>query len=187
VIRLAHRVGTLRNYYFIAVLLAALTGAASAAVSSGAAVNAGADAGNADMGDWVYRCITDAHGSSCGITQSILGPNHAVSLVVGLGHSPAGDEELYVLTPLNVALEPGLALVLDNDPPRVIPYGMCDTSSGCVASIAASDDLLKALAKAQSASVQYANLDSAIVTTPVSLRGYAAAKRSLDPVPAGAP
>ncbi len=77
-----------------------------------------------------------------------------------------------------VRLSPGLRIQIDELPPRVFAFEICDSAT-CQARVVLEGDLLDELKAGLTGQVKFQNAAGKVRSFPVSLKGFTAALRAL--------
>ncbi len=131
--------------------------------------------------DWTARCEAPEGGSpTCYMFQNlVLKKENKWLLHVAVGYM-ANDEQpaAFFTLPLGVSLPGGLSLTVDEGQPVRLRYERCDPT-GCLAPLALTDDLVKALKGGRWARVAFFDASRREISVPVSLLGFTAGFDSL--------
>jgi invasion protein IalB len=126
--------------------------------------------------DWRLACpareTKDAH---CVLGQDVNDAKTGTGLAkIALVQEPKKGMQFIVTGPFDVALDPGMGLVVGKEKIRVTPFETC-TQGGCVASLPADDKLMSSLRTADKAQLVYMTLANKPVALPFSLKGFVTA------------
>jgi invasion protein IalB len=122
--------------------------------------------------DWRLACPNNSEDTStCELRQDVLDDKTKSEIAQLSLIRVKGKNELYVTVPFNVLLEPGIALSLGSEKPRLYPYEVCN-SVGCLVKVPVDDALINAIRNAPQARVLLAGLDGKPVGLPFSLKGF---------------
>ena len=83
-----------------------------------------------------------------------------------------------IFVPVGVRLPPGLRIQIDERPPRVFAFEVCE-SAACQARAVLEGDLLDELKAGLTGQVKFQNAAGQVRSVPVSLKGFTAALRAL--------
>lgn len=132
--------------------------------------------------DWRMACPAAAtKQSSCELDSDVVDengeqPTSLARVTVTTDNSGKTPKPILGFTvPLGVALEPGLGLLIDKDPVKVVPYRTCN-SVGCIAVIDLDDKLAKSMDSASDVRLAVMGLDGKQQRITVSLKGYHTAR-----------
>jgi invasion protein IalB len=142
---------------------------------------------------WRVACpAASQKDAGCEIIQDVLdNQSHAEITRIAIVKSPAGKLLLNLTLPLGVALEPGVGLTFDSDtdaeskdpkapkqPMITAKYRTC-TQQGCIVDIPIDDKLQAQLDGDKDGRLVFVGAnDTKPIAVPLSLKGYAAAKRA---------
>ena len=125
--------------------------------------------------DWRLACPQSTQkDASCELQQDFVDAKTRSGLASLVIVRLKGDDTLIITVPYNVALEPGVGLVIGNDKPRVYPFETCN-GVGCISQVKLDDALRSALAGASQLRVLVAGLDGKVAGVPFSIKGYSQA------------
>ena len=162
-----------------ALLLAALL----ASVTPGAGRAAPAD--GQQFKDWTARCESaqDPDTGPCYLVQNLLLKSQKKRLLhvaVGFMQNDAQGKQpaAFFTLPLGVSLPGGISLTVDSGKALRMRYERCD-ATGCLAPLALTEDLIKALKGGRWARVAFFDANRREVSVPVSLLGFTAGFESL--------
>jgi len=121
---------------------------------------------------------------TCEMVQDILdSQNHTEVARLAIGKPPSGKTTLDITMPLGVALEAGIGIRFGTDPKeplRTEKYRTC-TQQGCIVDIVIDDKLQSKLNDGKDGQLLFASVtDGKPIAIPISLKGYAAAKRAYE-------
>ena len=121
---------------------------------------------------------------SCEIVQDILDSQSQTEIArIAIGKPRNGKPTIDITMPLGVALEPGVGLRFGDDPKEALrteKYRTC-TQQGCIADIVIDDKLQASLNAGKDGQLLFASAtDGKPIAIPVSLKGYATAKRAYE-------
>ena len=109
--------------------------------------------------------------------------SHSDVVRIVIGKPPTGKLTLDITMPLGVALEPGIGIRFGTDakePLRTEKYRTC-TQQGCIVDIVIDDKLQAKLNEGKDGQLLLAGAtDGKPIAIPISLKGYAAAKRAFE-------
>lgn len=137
-------------------------------------------------GDWGIHCL----GEECAMIQTIATEEGATVFVVSISKLPeprTTDEGVVIvgvariLTPLNMLLQDGLALRIDDGPLRTAPFLVC-SRNGCHSRPPLTADLvdeLKAGGVAEFMTAVQTEEGRRVISWPISLQGFTAAFNAL--------
>ena len=134
---------------------------------------------------WRLGCPAAAQKDvSCEMVQDIQdSQSHSEVARLAIGKPPAGKLTLDITMPLGVALEPGIGIRFGTDakePLRTEKYRTC-TQQGCIVDIVIDDKLQAKLNEGKDGQLLFAGVaDGKPIAIPISLKGYAAAKRGFE-------
>jgi len=135
--------------------------------------------------DWTVRCegAQEADRAPCFLFQNLLLKSQNKRLLhVAVGFMQDGAEgkqpAAFFTLPLGVSLPGGLSLKVDNGKALRMRYERCD-ATGCLAPLALTEDLIKALKGGRWARVAFFDATRREVSVPVSLLGFTAGFNSL--------
>jgi invasion protein IalB len=83
-----------------------------------------------------------------------------------------------IFVPVGVRLPPGLRIQIDERPPRVFAFEICDSAT-CQARVVLEGELLDQLKAGLTGQVKFQNAAGQMRSVPVSLKGFTAALRAL--------
>lgn len=135
--------------------------------------------------DWALRCDN----TLCRLEQRVFIKENTESPLVHISFQtleaqingkPLKNLWIMVRVPLNVQLQPGLALSVKEDRPVHVPFTHCNTN-GCVSLMPLSKDLRADLESGTRAVVTYQLINGRKIGVPVSLHGITAGLKALDP------
>lgn len=141
------------------------------------------DAGVAQtFNDWRLACPpASTEKASCELNSDVVDDNAETPatlarVTVTTDNSGKTPKPILGFTvPLGVALEPGLALQIDKDPIKTVPYRTCNTV-GCIAVVDFDAKMAKTLDNAHDVHLTLMGLDGKQQRVSVSLDGYQAAR-----------
>ena len=130
--------------------------------------------------DWRLACpAATLKDTSCELNSDVIetqdGQPASLARVTITRDNAAKKQILGFTVPLGVALEPGLGLMIDKDPVKVVQFRTCNTV-GCIAVIDLDDKLAQSLDKASDVKIALAGLDGKQRQMSVSLKGYSDAR-----------
>lgn len=131
--------------------------------------------------DWTTRCETPEGGQrNCLIFQTLADEaNDRPVLQISVGFPNAGGPPAAMLiVPLGVALEPGMELQVDEEPPIRVPFNHCNRM-GCVVGFPMTPELLNAFKEGVDSQVTVFDLAGQAINLTVSLRGFTAGFESI--------
>lgn len=147
--------------------LAVMIGAASPALAQGAVKSV--------HGDWQIRCDTPpgAQAEQCALIQSVTAEDRANAglTVIVLKTADKKTRLMRVVAPLGVLLPSGLGLKLDQANIGSTGFVRC-LPNGCVAEVEISDDLLKQVRTAKTATFIIFETPEEGIGFPLSLKGF---------------
>jgi invasion protein IalB len=122
--------------------------------------------------------------AGCEIVEDILdNQSHSEVARIAIGKPPAGKPTIDITMPLGVALEPGIGIRFGTDPKeplRTEKYRTC-TQQGCIVDIVIDDKLQAQLNAGKDGQLLFAGVaEGKPIAIPISLKGYAAAKRAYE-------
>ncbi len=123
-------------------------------------------------GDWKLSCPSrNAASAECALTQDIMQSGTGMTLVHMqlVGGSSSGNQ-LLIVVPHGVLLQPGLGLVIGRNPLQVLRYKTCD-SVGCLAYLPLDSATLDALREDDSGRIVVVWRDGKELAYPCSFRG----------------
>lgn len=125
--------------------------------------------------DWRLACpkSTDKD-AACNIQQDVLdAKTHSEIAQISISRTKTGTNEMLVVLPFNVLLEPGIGLAFNaTDKPLLYQYEVCE-GIGCLVRIPLTDALTqKLLAAKESPRILFAGVDAKPVGLPFSLSGF---------------
>lgn len=148
-------------------LVAVLFAAASPALAQGAVKSV--------HGDWQIRCDTPpgAQAEQCALIQSVTAEDRANAglTVIVLRTADKKTRLMRVVAPLGVLLPSGLGLKLDQANIGSTGFVRC-LPNGCVAEVEISDDLLKQVRNAKTATFIIFETPEEGIGFPLSLKGF---------------
>ena len=134
---------------------------------------------------WRLACpAANQKDAGCEVVQDILdSQSHSEVARLAIGKPPGGKQTLDITMPLGVALEAGVGLRFGDDakePLRTEKYRTC-TQQGCIVDVVIDDKLQNSLNAGKDGQLLFAGVaDGKAIAIPISLKGYAAAKRAYE-------
>jgi invasion protein IalB len=124
--------------------------------------------------DWRFACPRSTEkNASCTLTEDVLeAKSHSEIAQLGVSRVKGGNQ-LTVILPYNVLLEPGIGLSFgEKDKPAIYQYEVCD-GGGCIVRIPLDDKLVKRLtAPKAEPRILFAGMDGKPVGLPFSVKGF---------------
>jgi invasion protein IalB len=122
-------------------------------------------------GDWKLSCPSrNAASAECTLTQDIMQSGTGMTLVHMQLVGGSSGNQLLIVVPHGVLLQPGLGLVIGRNPMRVLKYKTCD-SVGCLTYLPLDSAALDALREDDSGRIVVVWRDGKELAYPCSFRG----------------
>ena len=142
----------------------------------------GAEIETQNFEDWALRCqpASGTQPKICRIQQNLVAKTSGKSVlhIVAGRFGPEKVLGAVIFVPVGVRLSPGLRIQIDERPPRVFAFEICDSAT-CQARVVLEGDLLDELKAGLTGQVKFQNAAGKVRSFPVSLKGFTAALRAL--------
>jgi invasion protein IalB len=146
------------------------------------APRSGAEIETQQFEDWVLRCqpASETQLQACRIRQNIIAEDsgNTVLQIVAGRFGPEKVLGAVFFVPVGVRLPPGIRIQVDERPPRVFPFEVCDSET-CQVRAILEGDLLEDFKAGMTGQVNFQNAAGRSRTVPISLKGFTAALQAL--------
>lgn len=126
--------------------------------------------------DWTVRCEQNqGNVPKCLIFQTLADQEEdRPVLQISVGYpAPNSNPAAMIIVPLGVALEPGMEIQVDQEPPIRVPFNHCN-QMGCVVGFAMPPELIAAFKRGAVSRVSVFDLTGKQINLSVSLQGFTA-------------
>ncbi len=146
------------------------------------APQSGAEIETQQFEDWALRCrpASETQPKVCRIQQNLVAETSGKSVlhIVAGRFGPEKVLGAVIFVPTGVRLPPGLRIQIDERPPRVFAFEICDSAT-CQARVVLEGELLDELKAGLTGQVKVQNAAGQVQSVPISLKGFSAALRAL--------
>ena len=146
------------------------------------ALQSGAEITTEQFEDWVLRCqpASETQPRACRIRQNIIADDsgNTVLQIVAGRFGPEKVLGAVIFVPVGVRLPPGMRIQVDERPPRVFPFEVCDSET-CQVRAILEGGLLEDFKAGVTGQMIFQNAAGQSRTVPISLKGFTAALRAL--------
>ncbi len=168
--------------WLVAILAVGLAAAPAPLAAQNEATQSDAEIETQQFGDWLLRCqpASETQPRACRIRQNIVAEDSGQTVLQFVA-GRFGSEKILgavIFVPVGVRLPPGIRIQIDERPPRVFPFEVCDSET-CQARAILEGDLLEELKAGMTGQLKYQNAAGQARTVAVSLKGFTAALRAL--------
>ena len=168
--------------WLVAILAVGLAAAPAPLAAQNKAPQSDAEIETQQFGDWLLRCqpASETQPRACRIRQNIVAEDSGQTVLQFVA-GRFGSEKILgavIFVPVGVRLPPGIRIQIDERPPRVFPFEVCDSET-CQARAILEGDLLEELKAGMTGQLKYQNAAGQARTVTVSLKGFTAALRAL--------